>query len=274
MLIFLCSFMVMGMVAASVYAFENSGAAELPAAIGAMPILSSPGAAPATGGAVTYTFVALPLVECATSYANPQEASLTMPASIEEDVPASLTGALAVYTDGLGTIKVLGPLDWTCTASIQGDGSSEVDVYPASERGVADDEFATPLGNLPKGSPDREIYARQTSACVSCAETEACPVFKTAARDLAANMSWSCPAEAPKAESVKSLSPTAVEIIDPPGVVGNAYPSGGANRAYAVMTYQHQDVDGSWEVSCLLPASHADLCLASLNNFFAFYGAN
>jgi hypothetical protein len=197
-----------------------------------------------------------------------------MPATIEEDVPTSLASALAVYTDGRGEIKILGPRAWTCSASINGDGSSTVDVFPASERNVVNDEFATPLGDLPSGSRDREIYARQTSACVSCAETEACPVFTSAAVDLAADTSWSCPAQAPASETLKSLTPSAVEIIDPPGVVGNAYPSGGANDAYAIMTYRHHDVNGSWEDSCLLPAKEVSLCLASLNNFLVAYGAN
>jgi hypothetical protein len=273
MLVSLCILLLIGMIAATVYAFANSSADGSPLAIGTVPIESSPSSAQALGAPVPYSYVGLPLVECATTFANPDESRLTMPATIEEDVPSSLAGALTVYTDGLGDIKLLGPKAWTCSASIFGDGSSTVDVFPASERNVVSDEFASPLGNLPQGSPDREVYARQTSACVSCAETQACPVFTSAAVDLAADTSWSCPTEAPTNETVKSLTSTAVEIIDPPGVVGNAYPSGGVNDAYAIMTYR-DDVNGSWEDSCLLPAKEVSLCLASLNNFFAGYGTN
>jgi hypothetical protein len=100
----------------------------------------------------------------------------------------------------------------------------------------------------------------------------ACPVFTAAANDMARHMGWSCPAVAPTEETLKALTSSATEIIDPPSVVGDAYPSGGVNRVYAVMTYRHHDVNGGWEDSCLLPASDVNVCEASLNNFFAHYG--
>jgi hypothetical protein len=274
MLISLCVFMVVGMIAATAYAFANSGADTLSVTVGTTLVPSSPSGAQTIGATVPYSYVAVPLVECATTYPNPVQVPLTMPATIEEDVPTSLTAVLAVYTDGEGVMKVLGPRAWTCSASIAEDGSSTLDVFPAYERNNELDEFATPLGNLPSGSPDREIYARQTSACVSCAETTACPVFVAAANDLARDMGWSCPMVAPTKESLKVLSSTAVEIVDPSGVVGDAYPSGGANSANAVMTYRHHGANGSWEDSCLLPETGVSLCDASLNNFFANYGTN
>jgi hypothetical protein len=272
MLISLCVLMVMGMIAATAYAFANSGANELPVTLGTTTIQSSPSGAQTIGAPVPYSYFALPLVECATTYPNPVEIPLTMPATIEEDVPTSLTNDLAVYTDGQGVMKILGPTGWTCSASISEDGGSTLDVYPAFERNNASDEFATPLGNLPPGSTDREIYARQTSACVSCTEAMACPVFTAAANDMARHMGWSCPAVAPTGETLKVLTSSATEIIDPPGIVGDAYPSGGANSVYAVMTYRLHDVNGGWEESCLLPASDVNVCEASLNNFFAHYG--
>ena len=272
MLIALCVLMVIGMATAAAYAFANSGAADVPVTVQTVPIHTSTSSAPKIGAPVPYSYAYLPQVECATSFPKPKEKSLTMPAMIEQNVPVSLANSLTVYTDGLGGIKVLGPRGWSCTALILEDGSSDVDVYPKSERNVASDEFATPLGNLPSGSPDLEIYARQTSDCLSCTESQACPVFASAAHDLAADMDWSCPTQAPAKETLTTLSPSAVEIIDPPGVVGDTYPSGGANAVYAVMTYQHNDVHGSWEDSCLLPADKTNLCVASLNNFFTNYG--
>jgi hypothetical protein len=274
MLISLCVFMVIGMIGATAYAFANSGADELPITLGTTPIPSSPSALPTIGGSVPHSFAALPLVECATTFPNPIQIPLTMPATVEEDVPTSLASDLAVYADGQGVMRVLAPSGWTCSASISADGASTLDVFPASELTNRSDEFSTPLGDLPRGSPDREIYARQTSACTSCAESMACPVFATAANDLARDVGSSCPTTAPTGQTVKSLSSSAVEIIDRPGVVGDGYPSGGANSVYAVMTYQHNDVNGSWEESCLLPANATALCDASLNNFFANYGAN
>lgn len=272
MLISLCVFMVIGMIAATAYAFANSGADGLPVTLGTAPIASSPSGARTIGASVPYTFVALPLVECATSFPDPIQIPRSMPATIDEDVPSSLVDALAVYTDGLGDMKVVGPNGWTCSAAISQDGASTLDVFPAYERNNDSDDFSTPLGDLPTGSLDREIYARQTSACTSCAETMACPVFAAAANDLARDMGWSCPTQAPSTESQKVLTSTVMQIIDPPGVVGDAFPSGGANSADAVMTYRHHDVNGSWEESCLLPANDVNLCDASLNNFFANYG--
>jgi hypothetical protein len=274
MLIALCVFMVIGMIAATAYAFANSGADNLPVTIGTVPIQSSPSSAQSIGATVPYSFAELPLVECSTTFPNPGESPLSMPAMVNENVPTSLASHLSVYSDGLGDMKILGPRGWTCSALILQDGSSTLDVYPASERNVASDEFATPLGNLPSGSPDRELYARQTSACVSCAETQACPVFATAANDLAHDVGWSCPTQAPTNETLTPLSTTAVEIVDQPGVVGDAYPSGGENGVYAVMTYRHHDANGSWEDSCVLPSTEDTICLATLNNFVTEYGTN
>jgi hypothetical protein len=274
MLVSLCVVMVIGMVAATTYAFANSGADGLPVTVGTAPIQSSPSSPQAIGAVVPYSYAELPQVECSTTFPNPADVPLSMPATVNFDVPTALASHLAVYTDALGEMKVLGPRDWTCSASVSGDGSSDVDVYPASELIDPRDDFSTPLGNLPTGSPDREIYARQTSGCVSCAETQACPVFPSAASDLERTLSWSCPSDAPVTEALTKLSSSVVEIVDPPNVVGDAYPSGGANGVFAVMTYRPHDPNGSWEDSCLLPYTEDTYCLASLNNFVTAYGAN
>ncbi len=274
MLISLCVVMVIGMIAATTYAFANSGADGLPVTIGTAPIQSSPSNAQTIGAVVPYSYVEVPLIECSTTFPNADDVALSMPSRVNEDVPTSLASHVAVYTDALGDMKVLGPLGWTCSAAVASDGSSYVDVFPASERIDPKDDFSTPLGNLPAGSPDREIYARQTSACVSCAETDACPVFTLAARDLARTAGWSCPGEAPATEALTKLSPSVYEIVDPSNVVGDGYPSGGLNGVYAVMTYRPHDPKGTWEDSCLLPYTEDTYCLASLNNFVAAYGNN
>ena len=64
-----------------------------------------------------------------------------------------------------------------------------------------------------------------------------------------------------------------VEFTDPPGVHGDAAPSGGAYAAMGVMTYYgDRNSDGSWTETCLLPPSDTSLCRAIVGNFKSRYG--
>jgi hypothetical protein len=64
-----------------------------------------------------------------------------------------------------------------------------------------------------------------------------------------------------------------IEFTDPPGVHGDASPSGGAYRATAVMTYfGDRGSDGSWTETCVLPPSERSMCTLVIKNFVARYG--
>ncbi len=80
---------------------------------------------PATESAV------LPLVACPTTYGVSPTSTDEIPSTVAESVPTDLAGAHAVYTDGQGSMKVLGPTGWSCAANYGADGSGGVQVYPS-----------------------------------------------------------------------------------------------------------------------------------------------
>jgi len=121
---------VIGMIAATAYAFANSGADNLPVTIGTVPIQSSPSSAQSIGATVPYSFAELPLVECSTTFPNPGESPLSMPAMVNENVPTSLDEPSQRVQRMGGRHEDLGPRGWTCSALILQDGSSKLDVYP------------------------------------------------------------------------------------------------------------------------------------------------
>jgi len=118
-----------------------------------------------------------------------------------------------------------------------------------------------------------EISASQTSACVGCRETQACPLFISAAKDYLQQYQQNCPSRRPTAEMVTTINPHVVEFTDPPGIHGDADPSGGSYAAMGVMTY-YDDLasDGSWTETCLLPPTDKNVCMAILANFKSKFG--
>ena len=82
-----------------------------------------------------------------------------------------------------------------------------------------------PQGNyaLPAGSQDEAILATQNGGCQGCADYQACPFF-TAAQSDPGNCTSTTP---PAGEDVTQLASNIVGFEDPPGLAGNAHPSGG-----------------------------------------------
>jgi len=180
-------------------------------------------------------------------------------------VPSDLVNQLAVYGDNQGTMKILGPVGWICSASYGADGGGGIDIYPSGE----------PVPDLQSSASasDEAIVASETSACVGCREGQACPLFATAAADYQSDYGMSCPKSRPAAESVTQLSSGVVAFLDPPNVQGDAFPSGGPYPANGVMTYYSGNENGSWLDTCTLPYSQQALCTAVLNAFIVSYGS-
>jgi hypothetical protein len=239
------------------------------------PAVVSAGAA-SSSQSTRYVSVRLAQVECQTTFGIQGQRSIAMASSVVRRVPARFRNQLTVYSDGHGIIKLLAPSGWDCVADIGADGSSTLDIYPPSEVNKAIDSFDSTTGGLPSNSPDQEVFGRQTSACVGCALSQACPVFPAAASLMVSQQGSTCPSTAPSSESSIYLSAHLREIIDPPGTVGDNYPSGGANTALGVMTFYQSSPSsngGSWAETCILPASRRGLCIAALNAFISSYGA-
>lgn len=206
--------------------------------------------------------VQLPLNVCTTSVGDSSETPVQLPTSVKVDVAKGDAAQLALYADDEGVIEVLAPTGWTCSALIGADGSSSVTVQPAG----------LPASAAPVITAE-EIKASQTSACVSCRETQACPLFISAANDYLQQYQQTCPTRRPTSELVTTVNPHVVDFTDPPGVKGDATPSGGAYSAMGVMTY-YDDLtsDGSWTETCVLPPKDKSLCTAILGNFESAYG--
>jgi uncharacterized protein DUF4850 len=206
--------------------------------------------------------VQLPLNVCKTSVGDSSETPVNLPTSVKVDVPKNSAAKLALYSDDEGVIEVLAPTGWTCSALIGADGSSSVMVQPA--------------GLPPTPSPvttTEEVRAGQTSACVGCRESLACPLFIDAANDYLQQFQQRCPSRRPTSERLTTISPHVVHFTDPPGIKGDGDPSGGKYAAMGEMTYYNDLAsDGSWTETCVLPPSDRSLCTAILSNFESKYG--
>ena len=211
--------------------------------------------------------VQLPLNVCATSVGVSSDTPANLPATVQVDIAKGLATQLAFYSDNEGVIEVLAPSGWSCTALIGADGSSSVTVSPAGQSDVSG-------GALTPGSTAEEINASQTSACVGCRESLACPLFVNAANDYLQAFQKPCPSHRPTSELITKMNGHIVKIDDPPGVKGDADPSGGAYRAWGVMTYfDDLNSDGSWSETCVLAPTDTSMCKAIIGNFNSRYGS-
>jgi hypothetical protein len=201
----------------------------------------------------------LPLKVCKTSVGDTSETPAKMPASIRATIPSRFSGKLAFYSDDEGLIEVMAPVGWKCSAGIGADGSSSVYVAP-------------PSGANSAGSTLEAISASQTSACVGCREKVACPLFASAAKAYLSAYIQVCPTTRPPFEVVTTINGHVVEFTDPPGVNGDASPSGGAYPARGVMTYfGGPESAGSWTETCVLPPANTSMCKAVIGNFESRY---
>lgn len=202
--------------------------------------------------------VQLPLNVCKTTVGDSSETPANLPADIAVTIARGSSTSLAFYSDNEGLIEVLAPSGWECSAGIGADGSSSVYVSPTGQS---------------EGAALEAISASQTSACVGCRESLACPLFVSAANDYLRTYLQACPTTRPASESVTQIDSHVVEFTDPPGVNGDGSPSGGVYPARGVMTYfDDLKSNGSWTETCVLPVADRSTCRAIVGNFVASYG--
>ncbi|HEY5262723.1 MAG TPA: zinc ribbon domain-containing protein [Acidimicrobiales bacterium] len=209
--------------------------------------------------------VRLPLKVCATSVGDASEVPVGLPSTIHVKMPKDDSGTLAFYSDNEGIIGVLAPIGWNCTAAIGADGSSSLHVSPAGQATLAS-------GALSAGSTAETISAQQTSACVGCRVSLACPLFTISSNDSSSELNQPCSLTRPTSETTTSINEHVVEFTDPPGIHGDADPSGGAYPAMGVMTYYGDRASqGSWTETCLLPPTDRPTCKVIIGNFESRY---
>ena len=211
----------------------------------------------------------LPLYICHTTYGISGTKAASLPANFNEMVPPGTVGKLVIYTDAQGVMKLLGPPGWGCTAGIGADGSSVVTIAPMNSSIWNTTDYS---GTLSADSTVEEINGIQNGACNGCGLTQACPVFTTAWYKYH-NSGSACPTTAPSSEITDQLTKNVIGFSDPPGVHGDANPSGGAYTARGVMTYfANQFISSSME-TCVMPNNEQSLCSATLSNFALNYGS-
>ncbi|HEY8081912.1 MAG TPA: hypothetical protein VIE15_07445 [Acidimicrobiales bacterium] len=203
----------------------------------------------------------LPVDLCATSYGAPESRSDALPSHQLALVASRLWRSLVMYADGLGTLYVLGPKGWSCTALDAVDGASTLVVFPPGEpRPSTGDLTAVRTG----------IVATQTGGCAGCSLETACPLFRAASLRYAAAYGVHC-RQIGAAERRQTPSPSRVLFVDPPGVLGAGRPSGGADAAYGAMLW-HLPGDPrstAWLDTCTLPDAQRTVCVLSVHAFLA-----
>jgi hypothetical protein len=212
----------------------------------------------------------LPVVSCPTIVAIASTPTpVALPSSRAVAVASGTAAGLAVYADTQGMMELVGPKGWRCAAAYGADGSGGVVVYPPGTPAPRTANAVWKLGQ----TTVMGIYGTESSACSTCTLSQACPLFPAAAKALRSDLGHGCAAR-PAAETVTTVSSGIVAFEDPPGVHGDAMPSGGRYPANAVMTYHPGAPDGSWLETCTLPSSDRAECTAALNTFITWYGAN
>jgi hypothetical protein len=209
--------------------------------------------------------VRLPIDVCKTTVGDRSEVPVGLPSTIHVKIPKVDSGTLAFYSDNEGILGVLAPTGWNCAATIGADGSSSLNVFPTGQDRLA-------IGALGAGSTAETISAQQTSACVGCRIALACPLFTISANDSGSEMNQPCTLTRPTSEKTTLINEHVVEFTDPPGIHGDADPSGGAYPAMGVMTYYGDRASqGSWTETCLLPPTEKATCKAIIANFESRY---
>lgn len=177
---------------------------------------------------------------------------------------------MSVYADSYGTMELVGPKGWRCTASYGADGSGGMAIYP---HGQALPGSWTANWKLKPDATTEAIVGIESSACYTCTLALAARLFTTAARTLNSYLGRRVAATSlPAGESVVSIGTGIEGFTDPPGLYAAGQPSGGQDLASGVLTYHPHSDDGSWLETCTLPGGDKAVCTATLSAFVSWYG--
>jgi hypothetical protein len=203
----------------------------------------------------------LSVMLCPTHLGAPTSGRPRLPAFRLAVVSRRLEPSLATFTDALGTLDVVAPSTWQCTALDGVAGLSTLVVYPPGQP-------------LPAWGDVAEVHdgivASQTGGCGGCSLETACSLFAAARHRYLAAYGIACQHADARHELVARVSPSLTRFIDPPGVVGAGRPSGGSDAAYGAMVWhpRHGVPDPqAWLITCTLPAEDHDLCVFSVDEF-------
>jgi hypothetical protein len=206
----------------------------------------------------------LPLHVCNTTFGIPTMKAINLPSHENEMVPQGSAGNLVIYSDSMGTMKLLGPQGWGCNAIIGADGGIGITIAPV------DSSSWSPSVTLNTDSTVEEING--TFGLTGNALSQACSLFVAAQKIWAVN-GQKCYPTRPASETVLRLNQNSVEFVDPPHLHGNGNPSGGAYPASGVVTFYGGQEPVSQMETCVLPPNQQSLCSVTLRNFAWNYGS-
>ncbi|MDA8279448.1 MAG: hypothetical protein M0Z63_03350 [Actinomycetota bacterium] len=205
------------------------------------------------------------------------------PATIPATLPPAVSGTLSYYTDNVASLQpVLAPAGWHCSVAVGADGSTTVDVV------APQDPLPTGFtGQLP--TTDEAVTAITPAACQGCIYSMVCPFVPASGLELSyaglpchessppqESANWPPPQESvtwlrgPAAPGATTVDDT-IAFEDPPGVAGDATPSGGPYPANGILRYrwQHGGPGTAAAATCTLPQADHSICTAILNAFAA-----
>lgn len=195
----------------------------------------------------------LKVVSCPTTYVATKTKGSVQGTERVTGLPKSLQGRVQLYTDANRTLPaLLGPVGWTCSASIFQDGSATFSIIP---RGSSSTRSAFSEG----------IGASSQGGCAGCASGVACQYFSSADEQLPNSP---CSASLPKTELIHYVSGSSsadsgtVEITIPP-------PKGKHNQLYEVLRYNKNGGEEEDDETCTLPSRDLTLCKAITAQFVA-----
>lgn len=208
----------------------------------------SPGTSP--------TPTVLPVQSCPVETGVLGETYPATPPTVTVAVPPG--SSLAAYG---GPLVILGPPGWDCQGTVGADGHQRV-VVSAPGR-------ALPPGFTTNTTLTVQAIVGDMPPVGTAGPAElACPFFP-AAKALVSADGFPCPGP-PAGESVSRIDAARVQLVDGPGLAGNATFSGGPNPARAEAFYD-QTTGAAGIASCVVPSSLSAMCGPVLADFTVRY---
>jgi hypothetical protein len=222
--------------------------------------------APPTGASSAATVASVPVVQCPTRQGGDLGPPVHLAATLPEHVAATLVGKVELYADRYDIVRVLGPMGWSCVASVAVDGGEDLLLYPPGT--ASPGYFHIPTGR----SNATGLTVQVEPACLSCRLTLVCPFFASARHEIEsvyASASMMALCVRPAGEVITRSSPSTRFFTDGPHVLGHAYPSGGPDSALGVAYFNTKTF--SYLVTCTLATNQRSLCRGALNWFVGFH---
>jgi hypothetical protein len=184
------------------------------------------------------------------------------------NVAPGLAKQVADYTDEFSTLHLLAPNGWRCRASFFEDGGATFAISPPWENSPGFYQVPQEPWHVSK-RVGITLYAEPV--CGGCLLSIACPYFASARKAGAREgFTWALSCRPPRREEVRRESATLVRAIDPPGVVGNSWPTWGPYEAISEISYSGFNAAhprgpyGASELTCTLPRQDGTLCVDTL----------